>query len=144
MTKEAVVRPAVTSVYAKQEKDVNGRSAFPKQEDHRIDITRMDSSGMYSSGTNSSIRPPPPPPFPLLPSERIVADPILPLITPSGHAMSSVNSVKSFTVASLQQYTDSFSQENLMGNGMLGAVYKAELPNGKVHSYTYFSWASCL
>ncbi|KAL3522219.1 hypothetical protein ACH5RR_015053 [Cinchona calisaya] len=124
VTKAAVMRPAMTSVDTKQEKDVKGRRAFPKREDHRIDMTRMDLTGM-----ESSIQPPLPPPFTLLPSERIMADPILPLITPSGHAM---NSVKSFTIASLQQYTESFSQENLMGKGMLGTVYKAKLPNGKL------------
>ena len=132
MTKEAVTRPTMTSLEAKQDKSANRKNAFKKQEDHRIDITWMD-----SSGTDSSIRPPPPPPFPLLPSERIIADPILPLINPSGRTIDSVNSVKTFTIASLQQYTDSFSQENLVGKGMLGTVYKAKLPNGKVSTDSY-------
>uniref|UniRef100_A0A803MZ23 Protein kinase domain-containing protein n=1 Tax=Chenopodium quinoa TaxID=63459 RepID=A0A803MZ23_CHEQI len=43
-----------------------------------------------------------------------------------------MTSVKSFTIASLQQYTNSFTQDNLLGNGMLGTVYRAELPNGKL------------
>ncbi|KAL3519672.1 hypothetical protein ACH5RR_017821 [Cinchona calisaya] len=128
-TKESVMRQAMTSVESKQDKDVNNKNAFPKQEGHRIDMTRTDSSVTDSSVMNSSILPPPPPPFPLLPSERIIADPILPLITPSGRTM---NSVKKFSIASLQQYTESFSQENLMGRGLLGTVYKAELPNGKL------------
>lgn len=131
--KKGLVRPAMTSVGAKLGKGVNSKNAFPKQVDHRIDMARMD-----SSGTESSILPPPPPPFPLLPSEMIIADPILPSMIPSGCAM---NSVKKFTIVSLQQYTDSFSQENVIGEGMLGTVYKAELPNGKVHS-SYFVWAS--
>lgn len=46
-----------------------------------------------------------------------------------------LTSVKHFTVASLQQYTNSFSQENLIGNGMLGSVYRAALPDGKVRIY---------
>ncbi|GAB2224695.1 hypothetical protein Droror1_Dr00005463 [Drosera rotundifolia] len=37
----------------------------------------------------------------------------------------------SYTVASLQIATNSFSQENLIGEGSLGRVYKAEFPNGK-------------
>ncbi|GAB2301154.1 hypothetical protein Dimus_035187 [Dionaea muscipula] len=37
---------------------------------------------------------------------------------------------KSFTVASLQEYTHSFSQENLVGEGILGSIYRAELPDG--------------
>jgi len=44
---------------------------------------------------------------------------------------------KFFAIASLQQYTNSFSQENLIGGGMLGNVYRAELPNGKVGSIVY-------
>jgi hypothetical protein len=44
---------------------------------------------------------------------------------------------KSFTIASLQQYTNSFSQENLIGGGMLGTVYRAELPGGKVRFFIF-------
>lgn len=42
------------------------------------------------------------------------------------------NSIKVYTVASLQQYTNSFSLENYIGEGMLGPVYRAELPDGKI------------
>ncbi|KAJ0989580.1 hypothetical protein J5N97_007936 [Dioscorea zingiberensis] len=38
----------------------------------------------------------------------------------------------SYTVASLQIATNNFSQENLVGEGSLGRVYKAEFSNGKV------------
>ncbi|KZV16139.1 protein STRUBBELIG-receptor FAMILY 8 [Dorcoceras hygrometricum] len=38
----------------------------------------------------------------------------------------------SFTVAILQTATNSFSQENLIGEGSLGRVYRAEFPNGKI------------
>ncbi|XP_075489199.1 protein STRUBBELIG-RECEPTOR FAMILY 8-like isoform X1 [Primulina tabacum] len=38
----------------------------------------------------------------------------------------------SFTVATLQTATNSFSQENLIGEGSLGRVYRAEFPNGKI------------
>ncbi|CAO2842485.1 unnamed protein product [Amaranthus hypochondriacus] len=38
----------------------------------------------------------------------------------------------SYTVASLQTATNSFSQENIVGEGSLGRVYKAEFSNGKV------------
>ncbi|KAJ9566635.1 hypothetical protein OSB04_002601 [Centaurea solstitialis] len=37
----------------------------------------------------------------------------------------------SYTVAALQTATNSFSQENIIGEGSLGRVYKAEFPNGK-------------
>ncbi|KMT04105.1 hypothetical protein BVRB_8g185560 [Beta vulgaris subsp. vulgaris] len=38
----------------------------------------------------------------------------------------------SYTVASLQTATNSFSQENIVGEGSLGRVYRAEFSNGKV------------
>lgn len=37
-----------------------------------------------------------------------------------------------FTVASLQQYTNSFSEEHIIGEGSLGNVYRAVFPHGKV------------
>ncbi|KAI3823853.1 hypothetical protein L1987_05298 [Smallanthus sonchifolius] len=38
----------------------------------------------------------------------------------------------SYTVATLQTATNSFSQENIIGEGSLGRVYKADFPNGKM------------
>lgn len=46
--------------------------------------------------------------------------------------MKSPINATSYTVASLQSATNSFSQEYLVGEGSLGRVYKAEFPNGKV------------
>lgn len=43
--------------------------------------------------------------------------------------------VKSFSVASLQQYTNSFSEENLMRDSRFGKVYLAELPDGEVQTF---------
>ncbi|KAJ0843481.1 putative protein kinase RLK-Pelle-LRR-V family [Helianthus annuus] len=37
----------------------------------------------------------------------------------------------SYTVATLQTATNSFSQDNIIGEGSLGRVYKADFPNGK-------------
>jgi hypothetical protein len=37
-----------------------------------------------------------------------------------------------FSVADLQAATNSFSQDNLIGEGVVGRVYRAELPDGKV------------
>lgn len=45
----------------------------------------------------------------------------------------------SYTVAALQTATNSFTQENLIGEGSLGRVYRAEFPNGKVISCSYAS-----
>lgn len=75
---------------------------------------------------------PSPLPFPLLPAERISADPSFTSLAPTGSSGRIVESAKFFTIGTLQQYTNSFSQENLIGKGTLGTVYAAKLPNGKV------------
>ncbi|EEF44487.1 lrr receptor-linked protein kinase, putative [Ricinus communis] len=62
---------------------------------------------------------------PTVPTEASTAKPPI-------KAQNPLTSARSFTIASLQQYTNSFSQENLIGGGMLGNVYRAELPNGKL------------
>ncbi|XP_059646370.1 protein STRUBBELIG-RECEPTOR FAMILY 2 [Cornus florida] len=41
-------------------------------------------------------------------------------------------SAKFYTVAELQSATNSFSEENLLGEGSLGSVYKAEFPDGQI------------
>ncbi|XP_057764534.1 protein STRUBBELIG-RECEPTOR FAMILY 3-like [Salvia miltiorrhiza] len=99
------------------------RNALLKQgKDHSIDMTGLSKSDPRPS----------PLPFPLLPAERIAADPTFTSLNPTGSAGKIVESVKLFTIGMLQQYTNSFSQENLIGKGMLGTVYSAQLPKGKV------------
>lgn len=44
----------------------------------------------------------------------------------------------SYTVAALQTATNSFSQENIVGEGSLGRVYRAEFSNSKVCSRILF------
>lgn len=90
--------------------------------DHSIDMTGLSSTDPRPS----------PLPFPLLPAERIAADPTFTSLTRTGSAGKVVESVKLFTIGMLQQYTNSFSQENLIGKGTLGTVYCAQLPKGKV------------
>lgn len=90
-----------------------------RKKDHEIDITGMDVD---------FLPPPPPPPFPI---QKVTLNPV---VSTSRRPVKSVNSnsVRVFTVAELQQYTNSFSQENFIGAGTLGSVYRAELPDGKV------------
>ncbi|KAL2495028.1 Protein STRUBBELIG-RECEPTOR FAMILY 3 [Forsythia ovata] len=103
--------------------DSKRKTTLLKQDkDHSIDMTGLDHTQL----------PPPAHPLPLLPAERIAADPIFSPLTSRENASNRVDSVKYFTIASLQQYTKSFSLENLIGEGTLGTVYKAELPGGKV------------
>jgi hypothetical protein len=46
--------------------------------------------------------------------------------------MKSPITATSYSVASLQTATNSFSQDFLIGEGSLGRVYRGEFPNGKV------------
>ncbi|KAK1297754.1 Protein STRUBBELIG-RECEPTOR FAMILY 8 [Acorus calamus] len=50
----------------------------------------------------------------------------------SGRRTKAPITATSYTVASLQTATNSFSQECLVGEGSLGRVYRAEFPNGKI------------
>ncbi|CAL9214505.1 unnamed protein product [Arabidopsis halleri] len=45
--------------------------------------------------------------------------------------LNSSSSATVFTIASLQQYTNNFSEENIIGEGSIGNVYRAELRHGK-------------
>lgn len=70
-----------------------------------------------------------------LPVEKVVVKPIAPNeISLRKFSTKRLNScgVNVFTIASLQQYTNSFSQENHIGGDILGSVYRAELPDGKL------------
>ncbi|GMG98609.1 hypothetical protein Nepgr_000449 [Nepenthes gracilis] len=105
-------------------------------------LQRMGSSQKQYSEINVSgidlTMPPPPPssPPPPPPAEKVTVKPIgsndITTARPSVRSPNPSTSVKSFTIASLQQYTNSFSQDNLIGSGMLGSVYRAEIPDGKL------------
>ncbi|XP_074269917.1 protein STRUBBELIG-RECEPTOR FAMILY 3-like [Silene latifolia] len=90
---------------------------------HSIDMTGINNSSV-------SIQPVPPPRH--YSNENITLIPLAPTVPAMTQTSSFPSSVKSFTVASLQQYTNSFSQDNLIGDGTLGSVYRADLPDGKV------------
>lgn len=67
------------------------------------------------------------------PSERhkINGDRGLERKSTSKRAKSPITAI-TYSIADLQMATNSFSQENLIGEGALGRVYKAELPHGKI------------
>ncbi|GAB2298916.1 Protein STRUBBELIG-REPTOR FAMILY 8 [Dionaea muscipula] len=66
-----------------------------------------------------------------LPAEKLMVD-RMHVRNGSLKKVKSPITASSYTVASLQIATNSFSQENLIGEGSLGRVYKAMLPNGKI------------
>ncbi|RCV13559.1 hypothetical protein SETIT_2G354800v2 [Setaria italica] len=51
---------------------------------------------------------------------------------PSVGKVDLTSTVKSFSIASLQQYTNSFSEENFIRDSRFGKVYLAELPDGEL------------
>ncbi|XP_071719939.1 protein STRUBBELIG-RECEPTOR FAMILY 3-like [Rutidosis leptorrhynchoides] len=68
----------------------------------------------------------------LLDAEKVDVKPVSVPTTIGGNRSRNVNLPRYFSIASLQQYTNSFSQTNFIGRGMLGTVYKAQLPNNKL------------
>lgn len=56
----------------------------------------------------------------------------IPLAKTLGKVSKSSISATAFSVADLQEATNSFSQDNLIGEGILGRVYRADFPNGQV------------
>ncbi|KAG5023298.1 hypothetical protein JHK82_019201 [Glycine max] len=76
------------------------------------------------------LQPAPPHHIPIIPGENLIINQAI--STTATKRQIVTNSIKVYTVASLQQYTNSFSQENYIGEGMLGPVYRAELPDGKL------------
>lgn len=66
-----------------------------------------------------------------LPSEKMVVDRMMGKNGSMKRVKSPITAT-SYTVAALQSASNSFSQENIIGEGSLGRVYKAEFPNGKI------------
>ncbi|XP_072957991.1 protein STRUBBELIG-RECEPTOR FAMILY 3 isoform X1 [Typha angustifolia] len=93
--------------------------ASKKEKQHVIDV----------GGTGVFVMPPPP-------VERVIVNPIIPSenirTNHSPEKINSPTSVASFSVASLQQYTNSFREENMIRDGRVGKVFLAELPDGEL------------
>ncbi|KAM0064724.1 putative protein kinase RLK-Pelle-LRR-V family [Helianthus debilis subsp. tardiflorus] len=116
----------VSSSYRSHRKE----NETPSNDDERNDSLPRSKAGEEKT---EKISKNPPPPFPpqLLTGERTVVNPE-PFQTTDQNISINIDSPRSFSISSLQQYTNSFSQENLIGRGMLGTVYRAQLPNGKL------------
>lgn len=87
------------------------------------------------------------PPMPLPLVEKVTLKSLAPAeVTTKCHPSTNVisSSVSVFTIASLQQYTNSFCEDNFIGEGLLGSVYRADLPDGRVQIHftdmKWFSW----
>lgn len=104
---------------------------IPKvQDEQEIDVNTVSATSECNNGSKPSILHPPPHSLPTIPGEKVISNPAMTSKVTERQVVTS--STKVYTVASLQQYTNSFSQENCIGEGTLGSVYRAELPDGKV------------
>ncbi|KAK4786668.1 hypothetical protein SAY86_010501 [Trapa natans] len=110
----------------------------------RVGAIPSKNSEIGTSALDMHMMPPPPPPPPppfrwpsssSLPPTEIVINPTVAEdkkpTKPSPKPLIPPISARPFSIASLQLFTNSFSQENFIGSGMLGSVYRAELSDGK-------------
>ncbi|KAK4746421.1 hypothetical protein SAY87_012733 [Trapa incisa] len=71
-----------------------------------------------------------------LPAEKVITSPLSSGGSTSRaspvEGMDVTNSIVCHNIASLQLFTNSFSQENCIGEGTIGSVYRGELPEGKL------------
>lgn len=70
-------------------------------------------------------------------TEQITVEPIVPpkkIPSTTTQNLEPLSPLSSFSVASLQQYTNSFMEDNLISKDKMSKVYLAELPDGKVRS----------
>ncbi|XP_065873183.1 protein STRUBBELIG-RECEPTOR FAMILY 3-like [Euphorbia lathyris] len=110
------------------------------RDEHVIDMTRVPtrSRNTMEHDIDAKFIPlqPPPPPPPCLPGNKVIGNLVVheEICTRSSSikSLTSTSSVKIFSIATLQQYTNSFSEEKLLGKGTFGSVYNAELPDGKL------------
>ncbi|KAF9672295.1 hypothetical protein SADUNF_Sadunf11G0026500 [Salix dunnii] len=121
--------------------DARRQGAYPKAQDEQdIELKRMAvyskqkmDHGIHMTSMNANFMPLPPPP-PSLPIGNVIANPIGHAAHKKSHSTETLSShfPRILTIATLQQYTNSFSEENFVGEGTLGSVYRAELPSGKL------------
>lgn len=106
-------------------------NSIPKVPDQQeVYVNKVSATSEYNNVSKPSLLQPPPHSLPSISGEKVIVNPAATSKATERQVMT--GSVKIYTVASLQQYTNSFSQENLIGEGTLGSVYRAELPDGKM------------
>lgn len=130
-----VPRRAVPEPLGKMGED-HGRASSSNRQ---MDVTKALSSRQKKDQVGDASLPLQPvvsPLAPPIPDEKVIVNPVVsaqPTVRrrPSERAVSSP-SVPFYSIASLQEFTNSFSPENFVGEGTLGSVYKAVLPDGRL------------
>ncbi|KAF8029875.1 hypothetical protein BT93_E2329 [Corymbia citriodora subsp. variegata] len=148
-------RGAAKSKESSQQLNINMERHIPRRgvpeplgkmgEDHRRDSLnnrQMDATKPLSlrqdqvGDASFPLQPVVSPLAPPISNEKVIVNPVVsaqPTVRrqPIERAVSSP-SVPFYSIASLQEFTNSFSPENFVGEGTLGSVYKAVLPDGKL------------
>lgn len=97
-----------------------------KQKEHVIDMEKADTSVEEQMHPPQTIA---------ARTEKVIVNPSVRTRkgrVPSVGKVELTTTVKSFSIASLQQYTNSFSEENFLRDSRYGKVYLAELPDGEL------------
>ncbi|XP_061977312.1 protein STRUBBELIG-RECEPTOR FAMILY 3-like isoform X2 [Populus nigra] len=138
---EKVTKESIAKLQDQYGPDNRRHEAYPKaQGEQDMDLKRMAAyskkkmdQGINMTGVVANFMPLPAPPS-SVPTDIIIANPIGHTAHKKSHSTETLNSysVRIFTIATLQKYTNSFSEENFVGEGTLGSVYRAELPGGKL------------
>ncbi|KAJ9136214.1 hypothetical protein P3X46_033313 [Hevea brasiliensis] len=136
---DKVPKESIVNIQDQSRQDNRKMEISPKLRDEQgLDLARMSawSRKNVDHGTNMNFLHLQPPPPPCLPVDKVIVNPVVPAEvyewSCSTKNLKSSSSIRVFTIATLQQYTDSFSEENFVGEGTLCSVYKAELPDGKL------------
>ncbi|XP_011043249.1 PREDICTED: protein STRUBBELIG-RECEPTOR FAMILY 3 isoform X3 [Populus euphratica] len=138
---EKVTKESTVKLQDQYGQDARRQEAYPKaQGEQDIDFKRMAAyskqrmdRGINMTSMDANFMPLPPPP-PSLPIGNVIANPIGHAAHEKSHSTGTLSShfPRIFTIATLQQYSNSFSEENFVGEGTLGSVYRAELPTGEL------------
>ncbi|XP_050213401.1 protein STRUBBELIG-RECEPTOR FAMILY 3-like [Mercurialis annua] len=136
---EKVPRNPVVKLQDQFQIDNRKMETSPKLQDERGNgLTRMSvlSRKDHKIDKNFTALQPLPPSASCPPVDRVTVNPVVPAEaytrSKSTKNLKSSSSLKVFNIATLQQYTNSFSEENFVGEGTHTSVYKAEFPDGKL------------
>ncbi|XP_011027919.1 PREDICTED: protein STRUBBELIG-RECEPTOR FAMILY 3-like isoform X3 [Populus euphratica] len=148
---EKVTKESIAKLQDQYGLDNRRQEAYPKaQGEQDMDLKRMAAyskkkmdQGINMTGVVANFMPLPAPPS-SVPTDIIMANPIGHASHKKSHSTETLSScsVRIFTIATLQKYTNSFSEENFVGEGTLGSVYRAELPGGKLLAVKKLSGAA--
>ncbi|XP_054787674.1 protein STRUBBELIG-RECEPTOR FAMILY 8 isoform X2 [Prosopis cineraria] len=106
----------------KKEKGVRTSNGTPPFGTNNV-TPPMQEQRLKSAAVVTDLKPPP--------AEKVIAERV-PSKNGSAKRIKSPITATSYTIATLQSATNSFSQEYFVGEGSLGRVYRAEFPNGKI------------